>query len=181
MNEQNTNKEIIDLDYAAEDQYEENEDFDELDDHEDTEDNSQQEQRKPGTFYPGDPRINRHGRPIVPKSRRKTSREKKVDDLQLLVRRLRPLLADGIKESHKILMGKNGATAGNQLQAAQFIAKTYIDLVNEIHSEQDKERKEQEEKRKAKLLERQKVLELDNNTNNGDNPAVVVDWRPVEE
>ena len=164
MNEQNTNKEIIDLDYAAEDQYLEDEDFDEVQEIVEQEENPY-ENRKPGTFYPGDPRINRHGRPIVPKSRRKTSREKKLDDLNNLLRRVKPQAADAFRQMSALMMGKNGTPHAQQLAAAKFMLEFQRQLLEDIHKEHEAEKREQEEKRKAKQLEKQKTLELDNPNN----------------
>lgn len=86
-------------------------------------------------FEPGDPRINRSGRPKLDPNalpQRKTNRKLREAALMELVRKFRPLQTKAIQAAVKILDDERG-TEASKLKAAALIIGTYKDLIKEVY------------------------------------------------
>ena len=83
-------------------------------------------------FQPGDPRINRNGRPPMDRSRKLTKREAKNNELLSLLRRIKPHISDSIMTAATI-MKSDKAVDANKLKAAVILLNAYKEIVTDVY------------------------------------------------
>lgn len=89
-------------------------------------------------FEPGDPRINRKGRPPGPSAiNKKMSKRQKMDmEFEYLLRKIKPHVADSIMTAAKI-MKNDHATDQSKLKAAVILLDAYKTTVKDVYTEDD--------------------------------------------
>lgn len=81
-----------------------------------------------------DASINTSGRPKVDKEKKLTRREIKEKEFLALARKIKPHIADAIRESAKIMTSTN-ASDQNKLKASAFLFSVYKDLIGEVYED----------------------------------------------
>lgn len=93
------------------------------------------EQVKKSGFRGGDENINRRGRPKKGETKKATNRELKEQELMLLLRKIKPHVADAIMAAAKI-MKNDQASHQNQLRAALILIDHYRKLSLDMYGDQ---------------------------------------------
>lgn len=81
-----------------------------------------------------DASINTAGRPKVDKEKKLTRREIKEREFLALARKIKPHIADAIRESAKI-MTSDAASDQNKLKASAFLFSVYKELIGEVYED----------------------------------------------
>ena len=88
-------------------------------------------------FKANDPNINRAGRPTIQdKLQKMTKRELKDRELLLLLRKIRPHVAESIMQAARIMKAES-ASHQNQLKAATILLDNYRKLVMDLYDGED--------------------------------------------
>lgn len=98
-------------------------------------------------FVPGDPRINRDGRPPIDRSKKLTKREVKNQELLSILRRIKPHLSDSIMTAAKIMKSETAMDA-NKLKAAVILLNAYKEIVTDVYDndeDQDEPSKQEDQ------------------------------------
>ncbi len=116
-------------------------------------------------FKKDDPRINRKGRPRNEDRKEKpTNRELKERELIMLLRKIKPHVAEAINAA-VLIMGDEKAAHQNQLKAATILLDNYRRLVLDVYEGEDKENEAGTE------IQQQNAPVFSLKVVNGDDPA----------
>jgi hypothetical protein len=95
------------------------------------------------TFAKGDPRINRNGRPREEdKGVRPTQRSQRDKELLMLLRKIRPHVAESINSAASIMRNDKAADA-SRLKACTILMDNYRRLVLDLYDGEDEESAEE--------------------------------------
>ena len=99
---------------------------------------TKEEPKKKSGFRGGDSNINRSGRPKGIKSKQPTNRELRERELLMLLRKIKPHVAEAVMQSARVLKNPE-ATHMNQLKAATILLDAYRKLTLDLYDGADDE------------------------------------------
>lgn len=99
---------------------------------------TEEQPKKKSGFRGGDAAINRAGRPKGVKSKAPTNRELREKELLMLLRKIKPHVAESVMQASRIMRNEE-ASHMNQLKAATILLDAYRKLTLDLYSGENEE------------------------------------------